>query len=224
MQITKDKLREMVEKSLSFTNVMVGENTFILASIGENSVITNDDTSELFQQFDSCDEPIMIDGVPVVFLRRECHGKDRVMNTFHRGAGIIIMNSHGQLLIPTRSSKKDLYPLMKDISIGEHVKAGESYIQAACRGGIEELGLEIDRNKLHLAIHASVKNELQWEFSCYYLYLMGTQKIEISSEVKNINWIHINDLQNKNLAVTINIRPDLAKNYEYVVNNIKRFI
>jgi isopentenyl-diphosphate delta-isomerase len=57
----------------------------------------------------------------------------------HRGVHIFLYNPDGQLLVQCRSAKRDTSPSLLDCSVSEHVKAGESYLQAAHRGLCEEL-------------------------------------------------------------------------------------
>ncbi|MBD2451265.1 NUDIX domain-containing protein [Nostoc sp. FACHB-152] len=61
----------------------------------------------------------------------------RVVNAF-------VINSLGQLWIPRRSSKKQIFPLCLDVSMGGHVESGESYEDALQRELKEELNLELN--------------------------------------------------------------------------------
>ena len=60
-----------------------------------------------------------------------------------RAADAFIVNDRGELFVPRRSSHKKLAPGGLDFSAGEHVGAGETYVQAMVRGFEEELGLRI---------------------------------------------------------------------------------
>ena len=60
---------------------------------------------------------------------------------WHRAAHVFLLRSDGQLLIQQRSSTKDVCPHAWDLSVAEHLKPGESYIDAAHRGLKEELSL-----------------------------------------------------------------------------------
>lgn len=60
----------------------------------------------------------------------------RVVNAF-------LINSRGELWIPRRSAHKRIFPLCLDMSMGGHVKSGESYEQALHRELREELDLEL---------------------------------------------------------------------------------
>lgn len=70
-------------------------------------------------------------------IYREGSSNFRVVNAF-------IINSHGELWIPRRSAHKRIFPLCLDMSMGGHVKSGESYEQALHRELREELDLELE--------------------------------------------------------------------------------
>jgi isopentenyldiphosphate isomerase len=61
---------------------------------------------------------------------------------WHRGVHVFLFTREGKLLIQKRSAARAQYPSVWDCSVSEHVKAGESYPDAARRGLWEELGLE----------------------------------------------------------------------------------
>lgn len=62
----------------------------------------------------------------------------RVVNAFLR-------NGSGQIWIPRRRPDKVLFPLCLDMSMGGHVRSGESYEEAFKRETSEELNLDIDK-------------------------------------------------------------------------------
>ena len=64
----------------------------------------------------------------------------RVINAF-------VKNSKGRIWIPRRSSTKRIYPLCLDMSIGGHVKSGESYEEALKREVKEEINVNVDQVK-----------------------------------------------------------------------------
>ena len=60
---------------------------------------------------------------------------------FLRAAEAFIQNREGKLWIPTRKLHKRIAPGGLDYSMGEHVKAGEDYLQVVIGGFQEELNL-----------------------------------------------------------------------------------
>ena len=69
--------------------------------------------------------------------RKKIHGSGK----WHRGIHVFVFDRAGRLLLPTRSSTKDKFPGTYDCSVSEHVKAGETFKEAAFRGLKEELKL-----------------------------------------------------------------------------------
>lgn len=65
-----------------------------------------------------------------------------------RSASVFIMNDEGKLWVPKRAPHKKIAPNGFDFSAGEHVMAGETYVQAAVRGLQEELHLTISADQL----------------------------------------------------------------------------
>lgn len=61
---------------------------------------------------------------------------------WHRGVHVFLFNEQGEMLIQKRSADRVHAPSLLDCSVSEHVKAGESYLEAALRGLREEMGLE----------------------------------------------------------------------------------
>ncbi len=60
----------------------------------------------------------------------------------HRGAHVFLFTADGKMLIQKRSADRAASPSLLDCSISEHVKAGESYLEAANRGMLEEMGVD----------------------------------------------------------------------------------
>lgn len=61
---------------------------------------------------------------------------------WHRGVHVFLFNKRGDMLIQKRSADRTNSPSLLDCSVSEHVKAGESYLEAAVRGLKEEMGVE----------------------------------------------------------------------------------
>ena len=61
----------------------------------------------------------------------------------HRGVHVLLFDADGRMLVQKRSADRANSPSLLDCSVSEHVKAGESYLDAAIRGMKEELGMEM---------------------------------------------------------------------------------
>lgn len=64
-----------------------------------------------------------------------------VLGLQHRGVHVFLFTPERKMLIQKRSADRIHFPSALDCSVSEHVKAGESYLNAAIRGLKEELGL-----------------------------------------------------------------------------------
>ena len=60
---------------------------------------------------------------------------------WHRSVHVFLFDAEGRLWIQRRAATKDLFPNRWDLSVGEHLRAGESFARGALRGLAEELGL-----------------------------------------------------------------------------------
>src|SRR5258706_13787017 len=59
-----------------------------------------------------------------------------------RGIHVFLFIENGKFLVQKRSANRASSPSMLDCSVSEHVKAGESYLDAAIRGMKEEMGVQ----------------------------------------------------------------------------------
>ena len=78
---------------------------------------------------------------------------------WHRGVHVFLFNEQGEMLIQKRSADRANSPSLWDCSVSEHVKAGESYLEAAMRGLKEEMGVE--------GIEISRRGKIQMESVSY---------------------------------------------------------
>jgi 8-oxo-dGTP pyrophosphatase MutT (NUDIX family) len=67
---------------------------------------------------------------------------------FIRSVELLIRNSEGKYWIPIRTADKKIAPSGMDYSMGGHVDAGETYMQAALREIDEELNLQLNADDL----------------------------------------------------------------------------
>lgn len=126
--------------------------------------------------------------------RKEVHSK----GYWHKGVHIWIINSKKELLVQRRSANKDVYPNKLYISVAGHPVSGEEEIESIKREFKEEIGVELDTDKLEYLFTFSqevVENNGKFlDNQLYDVYLiemdldidnLQLQKEEVS-EVKNI--------------------------------------
>jgi isopentenyl-diphosphate delta-isomerase type 1 len=63
----------------------------------------------------------------------------------HRAAHVLVFNAKGEVFLQLRSKTKDNDPGLWDNSCSGHVDAGESYVVAAERELMEEIGLLVEK-------------------------------------------------------------------------------
>lgn len=69
---------------------------------------------------------------------------------YHNTAHVWFYTKAGEILLSQRSAKKDICPLLWDVSVAGHVDAGETILQAAIRESKEEIGLDVSEHQLQL--------------------------------------------------------------------------
>ncbi|OHA17639.1 MAG: hypothetical protein A2664_03390 [Candidatus Taylorbacteria bacterium RIFCSPHIGHO2_01_FULL_46_22b] len=79
---------------------------------------------------------------------------------WHRTVHVWFLNSKRELLIQRRTSKKDRGGGMWDISVGGHISAGQTSIEAAVREVSEEIGITIEPSELTFLFGTSTDAEL----------------------------------------------------------------
>ncbi|MEP3836125.1 MAG: NUDIX domain-containing protein [Algibacter sp.] len=78
-------------------------------------------------------------------LKSVIHAKGYYHNTAH----IWFYTKDSKILLSQRSAKKNICPLMWDVSVAGHIDAGETVKQAAIRETKEEIGLSISEKDLY---------------------------------------------------------------------------
>ena len=68
---------------------------------------------------------------------------------WHKSVHVWIINDKNEILLQYRCADKKLYPNKWDCSFAGHISAGETSIEALLREGKEELGIDIDLEKLN---------------------------------------------------------------------------
>jgi isopentenyl-diphosphate Delta-isomerase len=124
-------------------------------------------------------------------FRKNIYQNGLPKNRYIRYANIFIFDADGLLLLPLRSSTKNIFPNCYDFSCGEHLFSGETYEQAAKRGAFEELGLK--NIKLEFLGKLSPQDGLSG-FMYIYKTLLSDKKINFNHEVKSLHWYKIDDV------------------------------
>ncbi len=228
MKISKQELEIIAGRALNFS---VKENELILATTFKNTYLGDKEQNlegskyEWFQIFDQNDRPYNVEGNDLVFYRKECHGDDRLKGFYHRGANAFIINDNNEILVPTRSPKKDLFPSMSDVSVSEHVNVRESYFDSVLRGFQEEQGVSIDPKNLQFIMKVPVIDKSgedkykQSEMCEYYISRIG--QVKGSDEIASQRWIPITSLIGKDIGKELNFRPDHLPALEKVISMYK---
>jgi isopentenyldiphosphate isomerase len=73
---------------------------------------------------------------------QELRSRVHELGLWHRGVHVFLFTADGKLLVQKRSADRTSSPSLLDCSVSEHVKAGESYLEAAVRGMREEMGVD----------------------------------------------------------------------------------
>src|SRR5712691_9652435 len=100
--------------------------------------MTTDPGEELVDVID--EEGRTVDTVPRREIRRRRLG--------HRCVYVLVFNNKGELFIHLRTPTKDVYPSHWDVCVGGVLAAGESFDHGARREAREELGVEVESERL----------------------------------------------------------------------------
>ncbi len=94
------------------------------------------------------------------------------------------------ILLQQRSLSKSSKPGWFHISAGGHVNVGESALQAAIRETQEEMGLDVDPDKLHFSFSTRIIGRAPNDIVTVYLYeLNGDEKFTyLDGEVESYEW------------------------------------
>jgi isopentenyl-diphosphate delta-isomerase len=117
------------------------------------------------------------------------------LGLWHRGAHVFLFNQDGKLLIQKRSADRVHSPSLLDCAVSEHVKAGESYFEAAVRGLKEEMGVE------NIELKEIVKFRMNYgpndnEISVLFEGNVDSSKIQFDpDEISEVMYYDIHDLR-----------------------------
>lgn len=68
---------------------------------------------------------------------------------WHKSVHVWVVNDKNEILLQYRCADKSLYPNTWNVSFAGHISAGENSIEALIREGKEELGIDVDLDKLN---------------------------------------------------------------------------
>lgn len=112
----------------------------------------------------------------------------------HRGVNILLITPERRLIVQQRSKQQETFPNALDCSVSEHVKAGESYQQAAKRGLQEELGIR------DLQIKSLIKLKMEYSPNDFEICILYEGRVDPKLihfdplEVKNVTSYQLDEL------------------------------
>jgi isopentenyl-diphosphate delta-isomerase len=119
----------------------------------------------------------------------------------HKGVCVWIINSNDEILLQTRNSQV-MFPNMMDISFSGHIQAGETSLEAAIREGKEELGIDLEIDKLQYLFscreYGEVDGYFENEIDDVFLYRTDILLEEYSfcdNEVKEVSYVSLEKLK-----------------------------
>eukprot|EP00903_Cladosiphon_okamuranus_P015063 g13936.t1 len=138
---------------------------------------------------------------------RKARGLVHADGDWHRSVHVWLHNSKGELVLQKRSSSKDTFPGMWDVSVGGHFTAGQGSLETAIKETSEELGLSCDEDSLRfvctVATTAKGDTPLHGSFVCneykdVYLLRHDGPVEELSfspSEVEDVKLVPMDQLR-----------------------------
>jgi len=110
---------------------------------------------------------------------------------WHKSVHVWIINDKNEILLQYRCTDKKLYPDTWDVSFAGHINSGESSIQAVIREGKEELGIDVDLDKLSYVF--TNKEEIKYkqinskEFVDIYILKQNIELDKIVFQVEEVS-------------------------------------
>ena len=163
-----------------------------------------------------------------IALKSEAHKHGWFHNTIH----LWLYTNKGEILLQQRSHKKLIYPLLWDVSVAGHIDAGETFIEAALRETLEEIGLELNPNmltKIGVELHKSSYDDgtiQDHEFHHIYIAILERNILELKpqeDEVEALKLVTFHEFENllKHSESNSHFIPGNKPYYKFVMNAIK---
>lgn len=134
-----------------------------------------------------------------VLPKREVHEQ----GLWHGGAHLWIYNSKGEVFLQHRDPNKEIYPDAWDISCAGHIDAGETPRQTLVREAQEELGLDLDDQKLKYIGVTFVEDRMppgwvhrvfDWTYITKMDFDLHQLKLE-EGETTDAKWMSLDDFE-----------------------------
>jgi isopentenyldiphosphate isomerase len=126
---------------------------------------------------------------------QELRSKVHELGLWHRGVHVFLFTADGKMLVQKRSADRTSAPSLLDCSVSEHVKAGESYLDAAMRGMKEEMGVE------GIEIKPLLKFRMKYgindnEISLLYEGMVEPARVQFDPvEIESIQYVDLDELR-----------------------------
>ncbi|MCR5186858.1 MAG: NUDIX domain-containing protein [Clostridia bacterium] len=119
---------------------------------------------------------------------------------WHMSVHVWLVNDDNKILLQHRCAEKKLFPNTWDCSFAGHISAGETPIQAVLREGKEEIGIDVDLERLSLLFtnREMIKykdinsNEFVYIFLLKQNFGLDEMKFQ-KEEVSGAKYVSIND-------------------------------
>lgn len=169
----------------------------------------------LEKHYDSDDEIMDLvdenDDVIGTVKRGDYNRSPNSFDGYIRCANVFLINRRNMVWVPTRGAHKFIATNSLDFSAGEHVQAGENYIQAAVRGLDEEVGIKTEPGDLIIITVIKATDELPF-FDGVFVLKSDIEPVFDSKEFTSARWLDPNELVTmiqKGAKAKRNLLPDL---------------
>ena len=162
-----------------------------------------DNQSELFYLVDDSDQ------VLGSVSRLEAHQSQTLK---HRSVFVLVFTDKEEFILQKRSQSKDSFPGFWTVSASGHVSYGQSYLEAAQRELMEELGLDLDLEELYKDYFVEER-----EFATVFQAHLSTKDLINfdREEIEVLSFVKIKDLEkfvkeNKLTPSALKVLSDLS--------------
>jgi isopentenyl-diphosphate delta-isomerase len=122
----------------------------------------------------------------------------------HAAVHVWVVTPDNRIILQKRAANKRLFPSHWDISVGGHVSAGQTHLEAAIRETQEELGLDFKESDFMLLRTLQVHNEpnngyIDEEFNYMYVVRADVKESDLKftdGEVEEVKFLTIDEFRN----------------------------